>query len=91
MFKDTAIAAAAAAPTPGKGKKSKREKGGKKEDDEKDRTSPETTPIAGQEQMAAMRESGLMMSLPPSVCLVTCFKFKCDSRMALSVANKCDL
>uniref|UniRef100_A0A0B7B9X6 Eukaryotic translation initiation factor 5 n=1 Tax=Arion vulgaris TaxID=1028688 RepID=A0A0B7B9X6_9EUPU len=60
--------AAAAAPTPGKGKKSKREKGGKKDDDEKekDRASPENTPTTAQEQMAAMRESGHMMNLPPS-------------------------
>lgn len=54
------------AATPNKGKKGKREKGGK--EDEKDGVSPDATPTTAQEQMAAMRESGNMMSLPPTVC-----------------------
>ncbi|XP_059160536.1 eukaryotic translation initiation factor 5-like [Physella acuta] len=52
------------AATPNKGKKGKREKGGK--EDEKDGVSPDATPTTAQEQMAAMRESGNMMSLPPT-------------------------
>ncbi|BFZ07108.1 hypothetical protein BsWGS_10147 [Bradybaena similaris] len=61
-------AAATTAATPSKGKRSKREKGGKKDDDEKekDRASPEATPATAQEQMAAMRESGNMISLVPT-------------------------
>ncbi|CAG5127375.1 unnamed protein product [Candidula unifasciata] len=58
---------AAVAATPSKGKKSKREKG-KKEDEEKEkeRGSPESTPTSGQEQMADLRESGHMISVPLS-------------------------
>ncbi|GFO35249.1 eukaryotic translation initiation factor 5 [Plakobranchus ocellatus] len=51
--------------TPSKGKKGKKEKGAKKEDEEKDgATSPEVQVTSAQEQMAAMRESGNMMDLP---------------------------
>ncbi|CAL1536946.1 unnamed protein product [Lymnaea stagnalis] len=56
------------AATPSKGKRGKKEKGCKKDEDEKDGTSPEATPTTAQEQMAAMRESGNMMNLlPPTV------------------------
>ncbi|BFZ11699.1 hypothetical protein BsWGS_14738 [Bradybaena similaris] len=58
---------AAVAATPSKGKKGKKEKG-KKEDEEKekDRGSPESTPTTGQEQMADLRESGRLISVPLS-------------------------
>lgn len=77
FFKDAA-ATTAATPT-SKGKRSKRDKGGKKDDDEKekDRASPEATPATAQEQMAAMRESGNMISLVPTVGCLLCLLLSC--------------
>merc|ERR1719391_558767 len=51
--------------TPSKEKKGKKEKGGKKDKDggDKDRASPENTPMSNQEQMALMRETGKTMQL----------------------------
>lgn len=55
---------AAAAVAPSRDKRSKREKSG---DTDVDMAIPVTTPTSGQEQMAAVRKSGHMMSLPPSI------------------------
>ncbi|XP_055879053.1 eukaryotic translation initiation factor 5-like [Biomphalaria glabrata] len=53
-----------AAATPVKGKKGKKERGSKK--DEEDGASPDATPSTAQEQIAAIRESGKSMNLPPT-------------------------